>query len=945
MKFPSFSDWFEGLWGYRPFRWQIRMAAEMEAGSWPAWVTLPTGLGKTSIIDIAVYLLAKQAHLPAIERDAPVRIVFAVNRRIVVDEAFRRAQRIATRLLAAQEDSSCPLHPVAAALRQLSGGDSPPLETYPLRGATYTDNAWARSVVQPLVITTTLDQLGSRLLFRGYGCSDGARPLHAALLANDALLILDEAHTSAAFSETLAAIAEWRNEAREPIALPFRTVQLTATPPASAENRFALLADERTDPAVAPRLAASKPTRLLEIPGAKKKDRHKKIAEKAGEVVGEFVSAGDHVRRVLIVVNRVETAKTVFASLKIPGVATALLVGGMRPLDRDDLLNQLIERFQLQSTAGYSGEERLVLVATQCVEVGADLDFDALVTELAPLDALRQRFGRLNRYGRDVISPAVVLAPEESLAPPDPVYGSCLPPVWEWLNSKTDGLDFGITALDAILPSSDGITALLAPQSLPPVLLAAHLDLLCQTSPAPHVEPEPALYIHGPAKEFPMVGVVVRDDLKSSENVEDLLAALPPLATEAATASLARAQTWLAGEKVPDEADAPAGRLPKGPRSVPPQQDVWIQRSGQIFMLPLTGDLRPGDILVLPTDTGNLADLIPGANKAEDQCEAAHLLGRDKLLIVLSQPRLDRWQNDELAEALAPIREEEQRMRDEGAIRPFPLALWKEAVPRLLTICQSHLDPRIAPFLSKEAGWSVDAHPAGGVILRGRTRVGSTPWPLIPDEIGEQGNRGDGASLAGHQADVEKRVAAACDKLGLAKEIARVLELAGRYHDIGKGDHRFQAWLHGCGVWEAVGKKVVAKSNYPRSRSEGFRMAAEVPPGFRHELLSAAILGSAATLDDVPERELLLHLVASHHGFCRATAPVVRDDEPEAFDAEVEGQAIRYAGRSAPLAHLQDGVPERFWSLNRRFGRWGVAYLETILRIADQRASATGSNR
>jgi CRISPR-associated endonuclease/helicase Cas3 len=122
-------------------------------------------------------------------------------------------------------------------------------------------------------------------------------------------------------------------------------------------------------------------------------------------------------------------------------------------------------------------------------------------------------------------------------------------------------------------------------------------------------------------------------------------------------------------------------------------------------------------------------------------------------------------------------------------------------------------------------------------------------------------------------------------------------------------------------------------------------MAAEVPPGFRHELLSAAILGSAATLDDVPERELLLHLVASHHGFCRATAPVVRDDEPEAFDAEVEGQAIRYAGRSAPLAHLQDGVPERFWSLNRRFGRWGVAYLETILRIADQRASATGSNR
>jgi len=102
-------------------------------------------------------------------------------------------------------------------------------------------------------------------------------------------------------------------------------------------------------------------------------------------------------KQVLVVANTVARAQQMWQDLKdaLPGIPVFLLHG--RFTGRDRLRK---ERAILQAAGlGKAQRSPLVVVATQVVEVSLNLDLDVLYTDPAPLEALLQRFGRVNRKG------------------------------------------------------------------------------------------------------------------------------------------------------------------------------------------------------------------------------------------------------------------------------------------------------------------------------------------------------------------------------------------------------------------------------------------------------------------------------------------------------------------------------------------------------------------
>lgn len=1025
LSYSDFTAFFQALWGYGPFPWQERLMARLvtgedishdykyQPGVWPDVLDLPTGSGKTAVLDVAVFHLALQA-LDGQARHAPVRIIFVVDRRLIVDDAFRRARQIQASLnWSLLEDSEakkfCAEHAdlaqavqrvrvtpimkqVARRLARLAGEGGSPLLVRRLRGGAPLEDDWARTPVQPTILCSTVDQVGSRLLFRGYGVSNSMKPIHAGLLGSDCLILLDEAHIAEPFRQTLKSI----ERLREPDKSPFRVALLTATPSAAAERLFSLSPQDHSHPVLSRRITISKPARLIEILGKQGVDtevrRVDAVCEATKSVISNLRDEGVPHPAVAVVVNRVARARTIFDRLTkdIADAEAILLVGPARSIDRDQITSRLDSIRTGNPDVSRTLGREFIVVATQTIEAGVDLDFDGLVTEAASLDALRQRFGRLNRAGRSIAPKAILLAHKDDLSTKaaDPVYGDRIARTWEALvrlkESRADDLvDFGINAMDSAFRNVD-LSKLVAVSKPAPVLMPSYAHLWSHTSPIPNADPEIALFLHGTARSPAGVQIVWRADIRERDlrlgsqyrdRLIELLKLLPPRVSEAVEVPIWIVRAWLNRVQTSDFSDAVEGE---------PQLDEREQSRRLAFRWAGPNDdktevipsaaIRPGDMIVVPAIYGGCDEWGWTAKMDSpvfDKAEAALWPYRTKRFAVRVTPELiiQRWKESE-GKQEDGIPADRSTFHLDVIYDALKTKLAETASSRTLEVLDAisemelpghvHLPKQLRDelkLLKAPKGWLAHEFPYGfdeeerprGIVfvaprgLKGPESEESIGTPATESE--EMGSASDmPIPLIAHCKDVRHFAEAFAARAGLGPKQTADLLLAAFLHDAGKADPRYQSYFMGGDPYGPEIEHVLAKSGQ-RRLPRGAWARAGLPSDWRHEGLSVRLTINHPNFSHAYDPELVLWLIGTHHGFGRPLFPHAddKDDESRSGLLKAYGVQCDLEPGSGPqsLGFEFNGRdwPQLFEYLKQRYGTWGLARLESFIRLADHRAS------
>jgi len=940
--------------GSPPFDWQTELLRKVvDERRWPRVLDLPTGAGKTTCIDIALFALALDADpvREPHERWCPRRIAMVVDRRIVVDQVAGRGRKL---LRALTEADAPPV--VAEVARRLKsivtppvpGGSVEPLGVFTLRGGVPRDDGWARSPDQPLVIASTVDQLGSRLLMQGYGVTDSMKPVHTGLAANDILILLDEVHLSQGFADTLDALERLRERhAASGIRTRFHHAFLSATPGKTATEPFSLdLGSIRPGSVLNERLNASKPARLLEVAA----DMHERTCAL------EAVKLSERHGTVAVVVNRVAAASRIAEDIRNrvnADTRVVLLTGRMRPLDRDDLLREVDPL--IRTGRSRENAQRVIVVATQCIEAGADFDFDALVTEAASLSALRQRFGRLDRLGRYGEARGVII--RNKGLKDDLIYGETTIKTWAWLKeiaNESKEVDFGIRALP--LPPEDQLREMsqTGEDQRAPVLLPAYLDLWAQTAPPPAALPEVALWLHGAVEAPADVQVVWRADLSGDllqrakrdrntlKRLIETVGAIRPSSLEALAVPISAARKWLRQDEPGDMADVE--RAVDEDFTPGAGSDLALCWDGEKSRIVDARTVRPGDTIIVPATRGGIRGGTFDARATEpvsDLAERAALLSRGQPMLRLHPAILKQFglpsnlaDTDDIFDALERFEPGE--------------APWKN-------VWAEHLRKnRLKQVVVDVEEYSILLE--GRRISAARLRERLHAYDTIEDgaeyttDDETSSHSGQPQRLAEHCGAVERLARAYAGSAGLPPQIVNDIALAAWLHDIGKVDRRFQIMLHGgdeIGYLNA--EEPLAKSGMSRSERLAQRLAQRksgYPERARHELQSVALIEASfdAVRSKAHDPDLVLHLIASHHGHCRPFAPIVEDGQPIEVSIAVNGKSFGAMSFRTPssrhdLHRIDSPLADRFWRVVERYGWQELCWFESILRLADHRAS------
>ena len=906
---PTFAEFYRAINRREPFPWQTRLAALVaKEERWKNEIGVPTGLGKTACLDIAVWWLASQAERAPRRRTAPTRIWWVVNRRLLVDSTADHARRMADTLKdpavgKLDEGARQVVRRIADRLRSFwVDADAAPLDVIGLRGGIASRSP--TDAARPTIILCTLPMYGSRVLFRGYGSR--RRSVDAAMAGTDSLVLLDEAHLAPHLKSLVPALAECHPRAREFLgggrARP-QLVALTATGDAGTSERFDLDAYDEAHAVVRQRLDAAKPLRLQIRAG----DPTKHLADAALDLVDRSPRAV----ACLVFANSPRTARGTFDRLRkaksLAGADVLLLTGLSREREAQASRERILDP-DAGMAAGRDPETRarhLVVVATQTLEVGADVDAECLVTEACGVRALTQRLGRLNRLGRFPHARATYV----HLPPPRrrgakgttetwPVYQSEPAKVLERLQAAQgeDGaVNLSPRVVGAIL-GTPGDDPGRAPEVLPGLLWEWTKTTTPPDGEAP-VEP----YFSGIAAPRFSVSLLWR------VHVPDAGKRLwpRPRDREAIDVPLEEVRKIFAGEEV-----------------------CRIGADGVTVETAAADDLRPGDRLVLPTDRGLMDEFGWNPSCSAEVADAS----LQDLGLPLDARAIERLCGLDLgqlaATALGLVDDADEGEADQA-----------QAVQEILDSIRS--TPTPTGWMHEE--WESYTGELTPILLRPRNEVPRLPVRRrreeMPNDDFDEFSLGPAAvELDRHGDAVGRRARMIAERLGLPSDLTEIVAQAATLHDIGKADPRFQRWLSSDNRQAGA---LLAKSDTPRHLWEAKRHRARWPRGGRHEDLSARLV--RAWLERMPdwgepiERDLLVHLVISHHGKGRPLVVPVEDGTSTTVSGMVEGLAVE---ANADLGTTDWSQPARFRRLDTHLGPWGLALLEAIVIRADHAVSA-----
>lgn len=883
--------------------WHDLLRRQVVGDRWPDRCSLPPHWNRGPLIDLAIEAFASNP-----ER-SPRRVVVVHREAPVLDGLRRHAERLAGAL-------KCPKGPATTALaerlRSITGGTAgdPPLRVAVVPDSPAIDLSWTMRTRDALVLIATLEQVGSALLFRSIAGSPQTAPMHAGLIGVDALLLLLDVEPDEPFHRTIADLRDLPGESLGPA----NSVRIDASPVAIEGLReFRPEASEivALGPAKVPvRIEC----RLVELaPGADLGNAMPRAAAIA-EMVEGLIREG--ARRVGVFCDPRRDRRMPHALLDAVG-RLATTIDAISPgtaVDRGHLGARL-----RSSVAGGSMESAIITLAGDNLASTPVPLFDAIVFEIDSPERMLRRIAMGRDLGRDRAEVVALrfAAPRGRGRPPRPTAAESLAmDRWRRLeriarehrqrsdSSWSDAADPTGRLWDAWCFETPSPTRTSGPRLLPP-----HLELLQHTSPTPDAEPEATRFVV--AKREDVVWWCWRDDLPSPQasrrEVERYLQLLPPTGAECRRvprSALTPRITTASGAAAPPESRRAADETPTA---------GWLRHSDVLHVAPWRGisgrlrtpeDLRAGDIVL--ADPGRTR--IPGWPEGVDVASSAWWLDLN-VIRLRSEP---------------PVTVEVPVGLDGGGVlSPGPRTPevddWLAALLRSARVGDSD---RIAPGFRDACDdlrcgrrpIRVMPHPIRGWVLESQVRIpGRAVLATLDREFAGSAELGDRLRR------VADRVAAEAMILGLPTVCAEALVRAARWHDLGDLDPSAPRRLEDGGIGRSMrtsgsptpSSLASEDSCRPRDRHEGEESASGCP-----------VETSGPPRPDVDE--LVRHLIATRRGWSRPLDPARR------IAKEVDSNH-----EHRPLLTVDPSGPGRLRRLSRRFGPWGLALLETILRTAD----------